>query len=307
MTAPARLGRSTERFSPKLSVVLATLNEQANLPVLVDAIRSQPLPSCEIIIVDDGSTDGTREYVSLLAGKDSSIRPIFNNGPQTLTPAQCQGVAEARGEFVVIMDSDLQHPPELLPGLLRLLEDGNDLVVATRYGVGGSVGSRPCTRALLSRGAGALAKALVPAARRVSDPVSGFFAFRRDVFFPINRRYRGYKLLLFVLNMCKSRRITELPYHFRARANGHSKITQDLTFMKVFLTEALLARRDETRIAVPAPTPTPVPTPMLDAGFVETRRATSAHTNLARRPSEPSLSSLAEPALDRAGPGAFSR
>jgi len=234
---------------PEVSIVLATLNERANLPVLVESIHSQTLPTHEIVVVDDGSTDGTRELLSLLSLRDSSVRPIFNDRPQTLTPAQCQGIAATRGEFVVIMDSDLQHPPRAIPDLVRKLEQGNDLVVATRYGVGASVGSRAYNRAIISRCAEILAKLLVPGARRTSDPISGFFAFRRDAYRPVNPKYRGYKLVLFLLSECRTKRVAEVSYHFCSRTNGSSKITRNWGFVKVFLIEAILARRDQNHVA----------------------------------------------------------
>jgi len=234
---------------PEVSIVLATLNERANLPGLIDAIHSQPLPTHEIVVVDDGSTDGTREFLSQIALRDPSVRPLFNDHPQTLTPAQCQGIAATHGEFVVVMDSDLQHPPAAIPELVRRLEEGNDLVVATRYGIGASVGSRAFDRAIISRCAEILAKLLVPGARRTSDPISGFFAFRRDAYRPVNPKYRGYKLILFLLSECRTKRVTEISYHFCSRANGSSKITRNWGFVKVFLIEAILARRDQTRFA----------------------------------------------------------
>jgi len=238
-SSPSTSGR------PEVSIVLATLNEHANLPVLIQSIHSQPLPTHEIVVVDDGSTDGTRELLSQLSLRDPSIRPIFNDHPQTLTPAQCQGIAATRGEFVVIMDSDLQHPPRSIPELVRKLEQGNDLVIATRYGVGASVGSRAYRRAIISRCAEILAKLLVPGARRTSDPISGFFAFRRDAYRPVNPKYRGYKLVLFLLSECRTKRVTEVSYHFCSRTNGSSKITRNWGFVKVFLIEAILARRDQ--------------------------------------------------------------
>jgi dolichol-phosphate mannosyltransferase len=228
---------------PRLSIVLGTLNEHENLPVLLEQIARQRLPPFEVIVVDDGSTDGTREFLRTAAAQSPWLHPIFHDGQQTLTPAQCQGIAEARGEYVLIMDADLQHPPDSIPTMVAELEAGGDLVVATRYGRGGSVGRRSIFRAALSRGAEAVVRAFVPAARRVSDPVSGFFAFRRAIFRPLDARYRGYKLILFLLVSCRARRVVEVPYRFRARKNGSSKIIQDLEFVRTFLREVHRARR----------------------------------------------------------------
>ena len=232
---------------PRLSIVLGTLNEHENLPVLLDEIARQRLPPFEVIVVDDGSTDGTREFLERAAMQASWLRPIFHDGRQTLTPAQCQGIAQAKGEFVLIMDADLQHPPDTIPAMVAELEGGGDLVVATRYGRGGSVGHRSIFRAALSRGAEAVVRAFVFPARRVSDPVSGFFAFRRAIFRPLDTRYRGYKLILFLLVSCRARRVVEVPYRFRSRKNGSSKIIRDLEFIRVFLREVFRARRLDAR------------------------------------------------------------
>ncbi len=248
-----------------LSIVLSTYNERSNLPRLIDAIQTLPLPPHEIIVVDDGSTDGTREYLIALAQTDSSVRAVLHNGKQTLTPAQRQGIDAAHGDFVVVMDADLQHPPEVVPQLLAEMEDGKDLVVATRYGSGGSPGNRSSTRGIISRLAMFTAKGLVPGARRVTDPVSGFFGFRRAAFGRLNPRYRGYKLLLFVLEMCRHRPVSEVPYRFRERLHGRSKITQSWEFVRVFLVEAILARRDGPRLPTSS-APSARPRPYLDSG-----------------------------------------
>jgi dolichol-phosphate mannosyltransferase len=232
-----------------VSVVLAILNERQNLPIVVDRIRQQPLPPFEILIVDDGSTDGTREYVTQLAASDSRIRPIFHDGKQTTLRAQCQAIGAAVGEFVVVMDSDLQHPPEAIPPMIHELEHGAALAVASRYALGGSPGRRSAGRLLLSRGAEGVAKLLLRDARGLSDPVSGFFAFRRAIFQPVNPLYRGYKLLLFVLVMGHGHRVAEVPFQFVPRATGSSKVTQGFGFIPAFLVEVLLAKRLEASIS----------------------------------------------------------
>ncbi len=228
---------------PRLSVVLATLNERANLPDLFDRLGSLALPSVEFLIVDDGSTDGTREYVAERAARDARFRLLVHDGQQTTLRAQCQGIDEARGEYLVVMDADLQHPPETIPGILRGLEGGTSLVVASRYSPGGSPGPRAPVRFVLSRGAEWLAKLLLPSTRPVSDPVSGFFGFRRAVWRPLNPRFRGYKLLLFVLVMADGQRVSEVGFRFEPRASGASKLTQSGAFVRIFLVELFHARQ----------------------------------------------------------------
>jgi dolichol-phosphate mannosyltransferase len=239
----------THSSSPKVSIVLAILNERQNLPSLIDRIRAQPLPPYEVLILDDGSTDGSREYVTSLAAADRRIRVMFHEGKQTTLRAQCQAIESAAGDMVVVMDADLQHPPESIPPLIRELESGAALVVASRYAKGGSPGRRSPGRILLSRGAEGAAKLLLRDARGLSDPVSGFFAFRRAIFRPVNPLYRGYKLLLFVLVMSHGHRVAEVPFTFVPRATGSSKVTQGFSFIPAFLVEILLAKRLEATIS----------------------------------------------------------
>jgi len=246
---------------PSVSIVLATLNERPTLPELLARIRALQLPPWEIVVVDDGSTDGTREFVGELAASDRRVRLVVHDGKQTTVRAQGQGILAARGARVVVMDSDLQHPPEMLPTMLRWLEEGTALVVASRYVPGGSVGPRSPLRAVLSRGAEGIAKLLLRDARRVSDPVSGFFAFRRTVYVPLPPGYRGYKLLLFLLVMARGMPIREAPLQFEPRTEGASKVVQGLGFARVFLQELLLAKRLERRLRIDAPPALGVPEP----------------------------------------------
>ncbi len=176
-------------------------------------------------------------------GPTTRFRSLFHDGKQTTLGAQCQGILATRGSRVVVMDSDLQHPPELLPTMLKGLDDGAELVVASRYTDGGSPGPRSPLRAVISRGAEWTAKLLLSDSRRVTDPVSGYFAFRREVFRPLDPRYRGYKLLLFLLVMTRDGEVREVGFRFEPRASGASKVAQGLAFVRVFLIEVILARR----------------------------------------------------------------
>jgi dolichol-phosphate mannosyltransferase len=228
---------------PEVSIVLATLNERNNVGELFARIRALPLTSFEAIVVDDGSTDGTREFVADLARSDSRIRLLTHDGKQTTLRAQCQGIDASRSPYLVVMDADLQHPPEILTSILGGLRAGAAVVIASRYVPGGTAGPRTIARRVLSRGAEWLAKGFVPAARRVTDPVSGYFGFRRSIWIPLNSQYRGYKLLLFVLAMVGTLKVAEVPFRFTPRVEGASKVTEGPAFLRHFLIEVLLARK----------------------------------------------------------------
>jgi len=244
-SGPAQITPSGGAPPPQLSIVLVTYNERSNLPELFDRLGGTALPSWEAIVVDDGSTDGTRAYLTDRAASDRRLRILLHDGKQTTVRAQCQGILAARGSWITVMDADLQHPPELLPRLVQPLQDGAALTVASRYVSGGSPGERSALRGLLSRAADAVARAILPDARRITDPVSGFFAFRRDVFGPRDPGYRGYKLLLFLLVMTRDRPVAEVPFRFEPRTAGASKVVGGLGFVRVFLTEVLMAKRVE--------------------------------------------------------------
>ena len=126
---------------------------------------------------------------------------------------------------------------------MREVEGGAALAIASRYAPGGSPGPRPWLRAVISRGAEWTAKLLIPPARRVTDPVSGFFAFRRSVFVGLPEGQRGYKLLLFLLVMTEGLSVREVPFRFEPRTEGASKVTSGLGFVRLFLRETMLARR----------------------------------------------------------------
>ncbi|MGP8075791.1 MAG: glycosyltransferase [Thermoplasmata archaeon] len=249
MSGSAASGTVAPGDSPSVSIILATLNERENLPLLLERLWKVPLPPFEVLVVDDGSTDGTREYLTEAARSEHRLRLIWHSGKQTTLRAQCQGIAAARGGLIVVMDADLQHPPETLPSMVTALSEGASLVVGSRYGPGGSPGPRTGSRRAISRGAEWAAKLFLPEARPVTDPVSGFFAFRREVFRPLDRDWRGYKLLLFLLVMARGERVAEVGFRFEPRGSGASKVTQNSRFIRFFLTEILLAKRLERSLA----------------------------------------------------------
>lgn len=209
-----------------LSLILPTFNERENIGPLVDRIERavEGIPH-ELIFVDD-STDGTGAAIADQAARYPHITLIQREGRRGLASAVVEGIGRARGEILCVLDADLQHPPEALLTLVEALQRTDaDLAVASRYIPGGSYEAFTAARRLASRVATLLARALLSRARLVSDPMSGFFVFRRHVVQDIALRPMGYKILLEILVRGRLGRVTEVPYRFQARGAGRSKLT----------------------------------------------------------------------------------
>lgn len=214
----------------KYSIVVPTYKEQGNVASLTSrlfaALESNGYGkgSAELIFVDDNSRDGTEDTVKSLSA-NYNVRIIVRVKERGLSSAVIRGIEEARGEFIVVMDADLQHPPETVPSIFTHLEKpGVEFVLGTRYG--GSVAidkDWPLHRRVISWGARILARPLTP----LSDPMSGFFALRRDVYRRGAAKVSaiGYKIALELFVKCHVRKFSEVPFSFAARSVGESKLT----------------------------------------------------------------------------------
>jgi dolichol-phosphate mannosyltransferase len=213
---------------PQVSIIVPALNEASNLAPLaeqIDAALRDREGGYEVLIVDDNSQDQTPAVAEELSRK-FPVRLIVRQQPKNgLSGAVLCGMEQARGEYLVVMDADLQHPPGKLPELLASLEnDDADFALGSRYMPGGSTGEKwGVFRKINSRIATLLAR---PFAGRVTDPMSGFFALKRQTYENAQRLTPlGYKIALEL--MCKSRvqRVGEIPIHFTERTRGESKLT----------------------------------------------------------------------------------
>jgi len=210
----------------EVSIILPTYNERENIvkliPQLHEALARASI-KYEIIVVDDNSPDGTAEAAREL-GKTYPVTVIVRPGKLGLASAVIEGFKHSRGEIVVVMDADLQHPPEIVPTLVEKVREGYDIAIASRYIPGGRIESWSILRKVLSRGAIILAHILLPRTRGIKDPVSGFFAFKRQVLENTELDPVGYKILLEILVRGKWKRAVEVPYTFKPRASGRSKL-----------------------------------------------------------------------------------
>ena len=208
----------------QFSVVIPTLNEADNIDPLLTRLSSLNLPeeSFEVIIVDDGSSDGTPGKVRAWETR-ANVRLLERLEKPDLTRSILAGVALARGEVIVVMDADLSHPPERVPALIAPVLNGSyDVAIGSRYVPGGSTEGWPLHRQWLSRVGGWFARPLCD----VNDATSGFFAFRRALAETIADRARGYKILLELLMAGQGKlRVVEVPICFRDRTHGASKLS----------------------------------------------------------------------------------
>lgn len=221
------LDHVTTSKSPILSIVVPTYNERSNLRTLVRLVATalEGL-AWEMIVVDDDSPDLTWREVRELAHEGYPLRCIRRVGRRGLSSAVVEGAMSASAECVAVMDADLQHDEALLPHMLKiLLRDEADLVIASRYLEGGGLGEWDESRRRMSSLAGWLAKLVMQ--HGVSDPMSGFFMTRRLVFDKAvhGLSQQGYKILLDLLSSSKEElRVREVPYVFRDRLSGESKL-----------------------------------------------------------------------------------
>ncbi|MEM1658474.1 MAG: polyprenol monophosphomannose synthase [Candidatus Jordarchaeales archaeon] len=208
-----------------LSVIIPTYNERDNLGELVERLRlALNEINYELIIVDDNSPDGTGELAEKLAEKYRNIKVVHRAGKRGLASAVIDGLNVAEGDTVAVMDADLQHPPELLPQMFREIINGADLVIASRYTKGGSVEGWSTWRRLVSRVATLMATLTIPRARKVKDPLSGFFVFKKQAVEGLELNPKGFKILLELIAKGNFQKIVETPYTFQVRKRGKSKL-----------------------------------------------------------------------------------
>ncbi len=202
---------------------MPTLNEADNVRELLTRVLracGQAGISAEVIVVDDGSTDGTTEIVEDMA-KEGSIKLVRRTGKIGITSAVLEGFQRSCSPIIGAMDSDLSHPPEMIPDMVQPIVSGRaDMVVASRYSEGGSVSGWPLFRLAVSKTASTLARPLT----KVRDPMSGFFLLRRAVIEDSALSTRGWKICLEILVKARPERVAEVPYTFVDRARGSSKM-----------------------------------------------------------------------------------
>ena len=220
--------------NPQLSIILPTYNESQNILGILKLIREN-IPKgmrSETIVVDDNSPDGTgkivEDYISSIKKMaEDTIDIIHRKTKNGLSSAILNGIQSAKGDVIVIMDSDFSHPPHIIPKMIEAFKHHRcDMVVASRYINGGRVLGWNIKRRIISKGATLIAKKGLGV--KIKDPMSGFFAFRKSIIKETNFDALGYKFLLEVLVKTKGIKVKEIPYTFENRKFGSSKLSSSM-------------------------------------------------------------------------------
>jgi dolichol-phosphate mannosyltransferase len=224
--------------APELCVVIPTFNEAVNVGPLLDRLRRVLAGiDWEVVVVDDDSPDGTAALVRAMAGRDPRVRCLQRIGRRGLASACVEGMLATAAPYLAVIDADLQHDEVLLPAMLTALKRGGaELAVGSRYLEGEAVPGWDRRRLGLSRLGTDLARRLLGV--EISDPMSGFFMLRRQAFERAvhGLSAKGFKILLDILaSSPEPLRVVELPYRFRSRRAGESKLdamaVQDFAFL----------------------------------------------------------------------------
>ncbi|KAJ7211626.1 nucleotide-diphospho-sugar transferase [Mycena pura] len=218
------------------TVVIPSYHEAGNIPALVTRIFQavESPDTTEVVIVDDDSRDGTEEAVERLREEGYNVAVVTRKDESGLSSAVLRGLKEARGSKFVIMDADLQHPPESVPHFFKALSERRPFVMGTRYGPSGAVDKDwPFLRRLMSGVARSLARPLTS----TSDPMSGFFGLTKDLYTQAAHvNPVGFKIALELLlkTGIPDDRVAEVSYAFAKRTVGASKLSSKTVLKYLF-------------------------------------------------------------------------
>lgn len=204
-----------------VTVVVPTYNERENIKKLIPKISKALCGYIyEIIVVDDSSPDGTASAAKELSN-NYPVRVILRPEKSGLSSAVVEGFKASHGKITGLIDADLQHPPEKIRTFVEALLKGQDIVIGSRYVNGGKIEGLGKFRVLVSRAAVLLSIPLT----RVKDPMSGYFFLKKKVIEYVQFNPMGYKILLEILVKGSYKKVEEIPYTFKLRETGKSKLS----------------------------------------------------------------------------------
>jgi dolichol-phosphate mannosyltransferase len=210
-----------------LAVIIPTFNESANVRPLLDKLsRALVGINWEAVFVDDNSPDGTADLVRQIGLTNRNVRVVHRIGRRGLSSAVIEGMLATSAPVLAVIDGDMQHDETILPQLLAKVAKGEaDVAIGTRYSDGGSVGEWEQSRHRISQFATKLGQWVLKTT--VSDPMSGFFCLARPTLMAAMPKLSGvgFKILLDIISSSPvPLRVAEVPYKFRVREAGESKI-----------------------------------------------------------------------------------
>ncbi len=210
----------------KITIVSPTYNEAENVPRLVHDVGTVLSGvDYELLIADDDSPDRTWAVAQELATRNPRIRVLRRTTNRGLSRAVIEGFASSSSDYVGVIDADLQHDPAILPQMIAALDAGAEIAVGSRYVQGGGTGTWNASRRFQSWVATKLAQIFLGV--ELMDPMSGYFILRRDDFNRIHKQVNssGFKILLEIVARLAPSRLEEVPFTFRERVVGQSKLS----------------------------------------------------------------------------------
>jgi len=232
----------------KISIVAPVRNEEENIPILLQKIADALWGiSYEVVFVDD-STDATP--VIIQKATLQSLAPIkmeHREGKKGLASAVLRGFQLAEGEYIAVMDADLQHPPFMLRNMYCAMLHGADLCLPSRFIADGGDGGLKGYRRIVSAVARILGKIIIGRLRPLSDPTGGLFMVRRELLQGAELKPIGWKILAEVMTVCPCVHIIEIPYVFQRRNSGESKLSIRVTLEYLRQLLSLLKRENKSR------------------------------------------------------------
>lgn len=215
----------------KITIVSPTYNEAENLPNLVRSVSTELSGvDHELLIVDDDSPDRTWAVGQKLSNDNPRIRVIRRTKDRGLSPAVIEGFLSSSSDYVGVIDADLQHDPAILPQMIAALDAGAEIAVGSRYVKGGGAGAWSRARRFQSWVATKLARTFLGV--ELADPMSGYFMLPRADFNRIHKDLdlSGFKILLEIIARLAPSKVEEVPYTFRTRVAGKSKLSSKVVF-----------------------------------------------------------------------------
>jgi len=224
--------RFIKYMKTKFSLIIPTYNEAENIETLLDVLTKifkQNKINYEIIVVDDDSPDKTWRIVKKFSIKNKNVKLIHRKNERGLSSAVLRGFEKARGDFIGVCDADFSHDYNILPRMIKELE-AYELVVGSRKIKGGGVENWPLKRRITSFVATMLAKIFLGV--KLKDPMSGYFVFTRKFYNKVknnlNAEGMSYKILLEMYVKGKPKKFKEVPFVFKDRTKGESKLSGDV-------------------------------------------------------------------------------